>query len=84
MSHEEIDINKLTHKGTALHIACSMNKPIYVSMLLGKNANPAIVNSEGYIPADLCTNEEIIKIINKENKLKENNSPNNEENEVVL
>ena len=82
MAQEEIDINKITQKGTALHVACSMNKPNYVSLLLNKNANPAIMNSEGYIPADLCTNEEIIKIINKENKLKGNSSASNHENEV--
>lgn len=71
LSQENIDINKLTHKGTALHVACSMNKPIYVSMLLAHNADPSIMNNEGYIPADLSPNEELINIINKESKLKE-------------
>ena len=51
-----------------------MNKTHYVSLLLSNNANPSIMNTEGYIPADLCTNEEIIKIINKETKFKEDNS----------
>lgn len=72
MSQEEVDLNKLTQKGTALHMACSLNKPAFVSMLLSKNADPSIMNNEGYIASDLCSNEEIIKIMNKESKSKEN------------
>lgn len=30
------------------------------------------MNNEGYIASDLCSNEEIIKIMNKESKSKEN------------
>jgi ankyrin repeat protein len=80
LAQEEIEVNKLTQKGTALHMACSLNKPAYVLMLLSKNADPSIMNSEGYIPADLCNSEEIIKIMNKATINKENTiiNPNND------
>ena len=84
LSQEEIDVNKLTLKGTALHMACNLNKPSYVSMLLGKNADPSIMNNEGYIPADLCTSEEIIKIINKDTKTKEKATICINQNEVFI
>lgn len=84
INHDEIEINKQTKKGTALHTACSMNKGAIVSMLLNKNADPGIMNSEGYIPADLCTNEEIIKILNKEAKFTQiSNSSSKKESEDV-
>lgn len=69
INHEEIEINKLTQKGTALHLACSLNKPHIVSLLLSKNADPRIMNNEGYIPSDICANEDIIKIINRDSKI---------------
>lgn len=86
LSQEEIDVNKVTLKGTALHVACYLNKPSYVSLLLGKNADPSLLNNEGYIPADLCTSEEIIKIINKDTKAKQNAtiSTNPNQNEVYF
>ena len=84
LSQEELDVNKLTLKGTALHMACNLNKPSYVSMLLGKNADPSLMNNEGYIPADLCTSEEIIKIINKDTKAKEKATICINQNEVFI
>lgn len=68
LGQEEVDVNKLTQKGTALHLACSINKSAYVSLFLAHGADPSVMNNEGYIPSDLCTSEEIVRIIAKETK----------------
>lgn len=63
LNEELIEIDKLTIKGTALHIACSKNQKILVTLLLNKQANTMIKDFEENTPLDVTTSKEIQEII---------------------
>jgi len=63
LSSQLIEIDKLTIKRTALHIACSTNKKNFVTLLLAKQANTMIKDFEENTPADVTTSKEIQEII---------------------
>jgi ankyrin repeat protein len=42
-----IDVNKLTTRGTALHIACKMGSQGMVRLLIARKADPYMKNLEG-------------------------------------
>lgn len=69
LKQENLRINEVTPKGAALHLACRHGKN-YVAALLNKNADPLLKNEESLTPLEVCTNEEILSII--EEKIKEN------------
>ena len=63
LSEELIEIDKLTIKGTALHIASSTNKRNFVTLLLSKKANTMIKDFEENTPFDVTTSLEIQDMI---------------------
>ena len=63
LTDEQIEIDKLTLKGTALHIASSTNKKNFVTLLLAKQANTMIKDFEENTPLDVTTSQEIQEII---------------------
>ena len=76
---KEIDVNILQEKdGTPLHIACKKNDMQIVSILVSFKANLNLKNSDGKLPIDLTTDDNIKKIIKKakiySSKDEENNS----------
>lgn len=80
-----IDVNMLTPKGTALHLACKSNKIVLASLIVtAPGCNPKYIydylvflvkilkrikNSEGYLAADLTNNNEIINACEKYSKI---------------
>jgi len=60
---DSLEIDKLTIKGTALHIASSTNKKNFVTLLLSKKANTMIKDFEENTPLDVTTSPEIQDMI---------------------
>ena len=54
-----------TSRGTALHLACRLNKVGFVKALLEAACDYEEKNGDGYMPVDLTSNEEIIALIKK-------------------
>lgn len=65
----------MTSKGSALHLACRLNKFIFANGLMNANSDCELKNNDGYLPVDLTTNEEIVKLFHyKIKKTKDNQS----------
>lgn len=60
-----MDLDLITAKGTALHLACRLGKFSFVSSLLASGAQANVKNSDGYLPLDLATNPDIIDLFLK-------------------
>ena len=66
-------------RGTALHLSCRMNKPYYVNSLILAGADCNLKNSDGYMPVDLTTNQDIFALFKaKSDQRNSNNSKTSE------
>ena len=61
----QIQINKLTRRGSALHLAVQYNQLEIVSLLLNAKASCVLENYNGKIPLELANDEDIIQLIPK-------------------
>lgn len=61
----QIQINKLTRRGSALHLAVQYNQLEVVSLLLNAKASSSLENFTGKIPLELANDEDIIQLIPK-------------------
>jgi len=57
-----VDLDQKTRKGTALHLACRLNKATYVNALIIAGCDCDVKNADGYMPVDLTSNEHIIDL----------------------
>lgn len=65
IKHPQIQINKVTKRGSALHVAVEYNHLEIVSLLLNARAFCNIENLNGLIPLQLAFDEDIIQLIPK-------------------
>lgn len=54
VSHPKIDLNKVTKKGAALHVAIENKLIDYAQKLITCGANPQTEDLEGVTPVELC------------------------------
>ena len=66
-----IQVNKMTRRGAALHIAVENNNLDIVSLLLNSGASTQLENSKGKIPLELAQDEYILELIPKYQGAKE-------------
>jgi ankyrin repeat protein len=52
--HPNIDIDKITKKGTALHFAINNKKYDFIQLLIDNNASLYVENDHGVTPFQLC------------------------------
>ena len=57
------DINELTDKGTALHVACIYERHEIARYLLENGANPKAKDKYGQMPIDLADDEQMVKLL---------------------
>lgn len=65
LKHPSIQINKLTKKGSALHLAVSYGNFQMVLMLLNEGASCDLEDLNGKIPLELAVDKEIVELIPK-------------------
>lgn len=65
IKHPQLQINKVTKRGSALHLAVEYNHLEIVSLLLNARAFCNIENFDGLIPLQLANDEDIIQLIPK-------------------
>ena len=65
LNQPSILINKLTPRGTALHMACLKNHFKVAKLLMDYHASPFIENANGEIPLQLTTKNSIFELIPK-------------------
>jgi len=58
-----VDINQITSKGTALHIAAKNARPEMVTLLLENKADPGLRDEQNALPLDVASNDKIIELI---------------------
>jgi tRNA A-37 threonylcarbamoyl transferase component Bud32 len=63
LKNPQIQINKVTKRGTALHMAVEYNHFEVVSLLLNSRACCTIENQSGKIPLELANDDDIIDLI---------------------
>ena len=54
-----VDVNKVTEKGTALHIAVKMNLQKFVDILVARKADDSLRDDMGKTPVDVCEDDDI-------------------------
>lgn len=59
LSSGKIDLNLSTKRGTALHLACRLNKVAYVKALIASGCDCEAKNADGYTPVDLTKNPDV-------------------------
>ena len=57
------DINELTYKGTALHVACIYGRYEIARYLLENGANPSAKDKYGQTPIDIADDEQIVALL---------------------
>ena len=57
------DINEITDKGTALHVACIYNRLEIGRFLLENGANPRAKNQFGQMPIDIADNKQMVELL---------------------
>jgi len=57
--HPALNINELSTRGTALHIAAREGRIQMVSLLIKNGADPCVKTKEGELPYDMAVNEKI-------------------------
>lgn len=70
LAQKKVDVNQLTPRGTALHLAVANEDRVCLEMLLRHEADIDLLNNEGKNPLQICKNEEIKKIIEKRAEIK--------------
>lgn len=65
VSSTKVDLDLKTNRGTALHLACRLNKVGFVKSLIEAACDCEVKNADGYMPVDLTSNEEIISLFRK-------------------
>jgi ankyrin repeat protein/tRNA A-37 threonylcarbamoyl transferase component Bud32 len=63
LKNPQVQINKVTKRGTALHVAVEYNHLEVVSLLLNSRACCTVENFNGKIPLELANDEDIIDLI---------------------
>ena len=55
-----IDINKVTEKGTVLHLAVKMNLPEFVDVLIENKADDSLKDESGKKAVDYCEDQSMV------------------------
>ncbi|KRX00795.1 Protein kinase-like domain [Pseudocohnilembus persalinus] len=79
LKDEELFVNQVTSRDTALHQACKVQSLEIVKLLMEHDADPDILNDKAESPIDLCQDKEvqekITKILLKYSEINEQSSP---------
>lgn len=65
LESKDLDINKITSRGSALHLACRYGFKDIVERLLEAGADPSLEDNEGNFAILLTNNLEILELIPK-------------------
>ena len=65
LKNPQTQINKITKRGGALHLAIEYNHIDIISLLLNAKACCTLENNNGKLPIELANDEDIIQLIPK-------------------